>query len=137
MKTIYLTSALAFLFLIFSGCEKAPEDQILGTWKVEDVESTAKMTEAEAEMFKNTIVEEQKQLLSYTFEQNDMKMIYGDDETVWNWMLTGSGDSLKLSISNEDRQLEYMVDELSKDALVLAQDVYDEYTVTTFLKRVE
>jgi hypothetical protein len=137
MKTIYLTSVLAFLILIFSGCEKAPEEQIIGTWKVEDVESTAKMTDAEAEMFKNTIVEEQKQLLSYTFDQNSMKMKYGDDETEWNWMLTGAGDSLKLNISNEDRQLEYLIDVLSKDNLVWKQDVYDEYTVTTTLKKVE
>lgn len=136
MKKISLTAVALLIIFAFVSCEKAPEEQIIGTWKVSGIESTANMNEEEAVLFED-VIEEQKRMLSYTFEQDRMLMTYDDQEFEWNWLLTQAGDSLKLNISNEDRQLEYFVKELNKDKMVWVESVFDEYFVSTSLQKAD
>lgn len=128
--------ATGILILFITACEKSPEEAILGTWKVDDIESTANMTDDEAEFFQAGI-DEQKQMLSYTFNADKMTMKYGDDETQWSWMLNNSSDSLKLNLNNEDRKLEFFVKELTNEKMVWEDEVYGEYVVTTTLKKAD
>lgn len=136
MKKISILISLFFAFMLLNSCVKKPEEQILGTWKITSVESTANMTEADIELFKSSI-EEQKQMLSYTFSESSMMMTYGDEETEWMWAIESNGDSLNLLINTEERSSKFLINELTQDELVWEENVYDEYIVTTTLSKVE
>ncbi|MEA2041409.1 MAG: hypothetical protein U9N85_02500 [Bacteroidota bacterium] len=124
--------ALVVSIVILGSCTKNPEDKIQGTWTIDKIESTADMTPADMELFESS-AEEQKEILTYKFDESKMTMKYGDEISEWAWNIDKVNDSLKLNISIEDRNLEFNVKELTENKLIWEENVYDEYIVTTTL----
>lgn len=137
MRKIILIATVVALSVFLNACqEETAESKLFGTWKIENISSSAEMNDIEKEMFDQNNQDVIKNT-KYDFKENGLvKFSYGEKKSDWTWKYKPKRAKLELK-TNDGQVYNYHVQKLEESKMVWV-DTIDEYNIqTTIYKKVE
>ncbi len=135
MKQLKLLITTTLIIILLASCQKEPQEQIIGSWEVVNVNSSAKMSKKE-KMFFASENKKLKDSTTYIFSKQNMILKYGNQTLNWNYSIIKQDSTLILNINNQSQNQNYKIKEITDDKLILERNIYDQYTVTKTLKKI-
>jgi hypothetical protein len=119
--------------LLGTACQKSADEQILGTWKIESINTSESMDDVSREMFKQTnaeIIEKS----TYTFEKEGvMKFSMDGTNSTWKWDLSDDAKSITFDIDGTKRT--YDVKSLTEKEMILDDKIAEGNVQTSTYKK--
>lgn len=133
MKKIFIILLGLVLVVFIGSCSKSPAENMVGEWKITDIETTGEIPDDQLEVYKETM-EGMKE---------SSKMVYNSDGTYektiseltkkGSWKISEDGKTLT-EISEEGFKESVEVIELSDKKLVTVSELDDTKNTVTFEK---
>ncbi len=97
----FVNYVLIMLFVgIIASCSESPSKMIIGTWKIDNIETTEEIPEEHKEMYKK-MMDEMKKSSSFTFnEDGTLETKISEKNTTGKWSLNDDGKTLTVEEDN-------------------------------------
>jgi hypothetical protein len=131
MKKFAIISLVISVLLVLNACKKTPQEMVIGKWKIDKIENSEKMGDAEIEMF-NRINKDKidNEIFDFSIEKLSIKY---PQEAVCQWDLSEDGKTLTVYYP-EDGEHKYEIISMDKNQIVWKEDFEDFYHTTTLIK---
>ncbi|MEN8122830.1 MAG: DUF5004 domain-containing protein [Bacteroidota bacterium] len=133
MKKIFISLLVIVSFALISSCSKSPAENMVGEWKITDIQTTDEIPDEQLEVYKEAI-EGMKE---------SSKMVYNNDGTYektisemttkGTWKISEDGKTLS-ETSEEGTNESVQIVELSENKLVTVSELDETKNTMTFEK---
>ena len=133
MKRILITLLAVISIALISSCTKSPAENIVGEWKITDIQTTYEVPEDQIEAYKEALegMKESSKMI-YNADGTYEKTI-SEETTTGKWEISEDGKKLK-EVSEDGTKEIVKVTELTDNKLITVSELDDTENTMTFEK---